>query len=92
MITRINQFESAKERSEELYFFLKSLGPYISGSKGCASFEVLRSTSSASSFVVLEKWADIDCHKLSLENFPKDKMQAAMPLFGAAPKGDYYAA
>jgi quinol monooxygenase YgiN len=90
MITRIYQFESAEGKSEELHAFLKSLEPYILNSKGSVSYEVLRSTTSGSNFVVLERWDNEDCHKESLANFPKEEMMAAMPLFKTEPKGDYF--
>ena len=92
MITRINEFQAANGKSEELHSFLKSLGPYITSSDGCVSFEVLRSVSAPSAFAVIERWTDIESHKRSLERFPKEQMQAAMPLFGAPPKGSYYSA
>lgn len=92
MITRINEFQAADGRAEELYSFLKSLAPYITSSDGCVSFEVLRSVSAPSTFAVIERWADIESHKKSLERFPKEEMQSAMPLFGAPPKGNYYSA
>ena len=91
MITRINEFQAADGKAEELHSFLKSLEPFITSSDGCMSFEVLRSVATPSSFAVIERWVDIDSHKKSLARFPKEKMQAAMILFGASPKGDYYA-
>ena len=90
MITRINHFQSAEGKADELHAFLKSLAPYISASKGCLSFKILRSTTSNASFVVIEDWTDAASHQMSLVNFPKEKMQASMPLFGAPPSGDYY--
>lgn len=42
-ITRINEFQAAEGKAEELFTFLKSLIPYISSSEGCKSCEVLRS-------------------------------------------------
>ena len=92
MITRINEFQAANGKAEELHSFLKSLAPFITASDGCISFEVLKSVSAPSAFAVIEKWADIESHKMSLERFPKEQMQSAMPLFGAAPKGSYYSA
>ena len=89
-ITRINEFQAAEDKAEELFEFLNSLTPYISSSDGCLSCEVLRSTEDQGSFVVLEKWESIEFHKKSIDKFPKEKMQAAMSLFGAPPKGGYY--
>lgn len=89
-ITRINEFQSADGKSEKLFDFLKSLVPYISGSEGCISCEVLQNYDMPHSFAVIEKWESIDLHKKSIENFPKEEMQAAMDLFGAPPKGNYY--
>jgi len=89
-ITRVNEFKAAENKSEELYEFLKSLVPYISSSEGCTSCEVLRSNDEQSKFIVIEKWGSIELHKTSVENFPKDEMQAAMSLFGAPPNGGYF--
>ncbi len=89
-ITRINEFQAADGKSEELFDFLKSLIPYISASEGCISCEVLRNNDNKECFTVIEKWDSIEFHKRSIENFPKEEMQAAMNLFGAPPKGSYY--
>ena len=89
-IVRINEFQAADGKAGELFAFLRSLIPYISSSKGCVSCEVLRAQEAADSFIVIEKWQSIEAHTASIENFPKDEMQAAMPLFGAAPKGRFY--
>ncbi len=89
-ITRINQFQAAEGKSEELFAFLKSLIPYISSSEGCLSCEVLQSQDNQDEFVVLEKWASVESHKKSIEGYPKEEMQSAMVLFGAPPKGAFY--
>jgi quinol monooxygenase YgiN len=89
-ITRINEFQAAEGKTEELFDFLQSIVPYISSSEGCISCEVLRNSTQPKSFLVIEKWTSIESHKTSIENFPKEEMQAAMQLFGAPPKGDYY--
>lgn len=89
-VTRITEFKAAENKAEELYEFLKSLVPYISSSAGCISCEVLRSNEDKSRFTVIEKWESIDLHKKSVDNFPKEEMQAAMSLFGAPPKGGYF--
>lgn len=91
-ITRLNEFQAAEGKADELFVFLKSLIPYISSSEGCSSCEVLRGQESTDTFIVIEKWESIEAHKLSIENYPKEEMQAAMPLFGAPPKGSFYRA
>ena len=90
MITRINDFQAADGRNEELYIFLNSLAEYITTSERCISYEVLHSVPASSDFVVIERWVDIESHKKSIEHFPKEGMEKAMPLFGALPKGRYY--
>ncbi len=89
-ITRINEFQAAEGKSEELADFLKSLVPYISSCEGCTSCEVLRNREDQDRFVVIEKWDSRASHEKSIENFPKEKIQAAMSLLSAAPKGSYY--
>lgn len=89
-ITRINEFEAAEGESENLFAFLQSLLPYIRSSEGCISCELLRDAQQPNKFVVLERWDSVDAHKKSIERFPKEKIAAAMPLFGAPPKGTYY--
>lgn len=89
-ITRINEFQAAESKAEELFEFLKSLIPYILSSTGCLSCEVLRNDENRNSFIVIERWDSVEAHQKSIENFPKAEMQAAMPLFGAPPKGAYY--
>jgi quinol monooxygenase YgiN len=90
-ITRINEFQSAPNKEEELYVFLKSLIPYIASSEGSISCEVLRHNENTNTFLVIEKWQSIESHKKSVGEFPKEQMQAAMSLFGCPPKGGYYA-
>lgn len=89
-VTRINEFQAADGKAEELWAFLQSLIPYISASPGCISCEALRNEEDPQLFVVLEKWASAAQHRASIAAYPKEKMLAVMPLFGAAPKGAYY--
>jgi len=89
-ITRINEFQAAEGKAEELHEFLKSLRPYIASSAGCEACEILRGKDSAHSFLVIEKWDCVESHQKSIEGFPKQKMQAAMALLGGPPKGAYY--
>ncbi|WDE12984.1 putative quinol monooxygenase [Thalassomonas haliotis] len=89
-VTRINEFLAAEGKAEELFTFLKSLMSYISSSDGCESCEVLQSNDNEHIFVVIEKWNSEHSHKQSIENYPKEKMAAAMPLIGAPPKGSFY--
>ncbi|AQS40573.1 hypothetical protein Sps_05510 [Shewanella psychrophila] len=90
MIVRIGEFQAAEGKSEELYLFLQSLSSYIIQSKGCVSYDLLRKQDSPESFAVIERWLSVEAHQASVDNFPKDQMQAAMPLFGGVPKGNYY--
>ena len=89
-ITRINEFQAAEGKADELFVFLKSLIPFISSSTGCLACEVLRCEDDRNQFVVIEKWDSKEAHAKSIENFPKKDMQAAMTLFRAPPKGRYY--
>lgn len=89
-VTRINEFTAAEGKEVELLAFLKSLSTYISSSEGCLSYEVLQQQDSPSNFAVIEKWESTELHKKSVNNFPKEEMQAAMSLFAAPPKGNYY--
>lgn len=89
-IVRINEFKAAEGAALELHQFLLSLVPYITGCDGCISCDVLKHSADESVFVVIEKWQSIEDHQKSIAGFPKDEMQAAMGLFGAPPKGDYY--
>jgi quinol monooxygenase YgiN len=89
-ITRINHFAAGKGKESELYDFLKALTPYITGSVGCLSYEVLQHSDLLEKFAVIERWESTDSHKASIANFPQDKMLAAMPLFKEPPSGDYY--
>lgn len=89
-IIRINEFQSAEGKSEELNEFLNSLLPYISSSEGCISCEVLRQKDAKNCFVVIERWESVESHMESIAKFPKEKMQSAISLFAGAPKGNYY--
>lgn len=89
-ITRINEFQAAEGKSEELFTFLTSLMLFISSSDGCESCEVLQNNDDAALFVVIEKWGSKNSHKQSLEQYPKEKMAAAMSLIGSPPKGSFY--
>ena len=89
-ITRINEFCAAPQQEQALHQFLLSLMPYIRGSEGCLSCEVLQHQDNADTFVVIEKWQSVQAHQQSIAGFPKDDMQAAMSLCAAPPSGAYY--
>ncbi|MCM2679055.1 putative quinol monooxygenase [Echinimonas agarilytica] len=89
-VTRINEFQAAEGKAEELFNFLTSLMSSISSSKGCLSCELLRHTESSRQFLVIEKWQSVEEHQASVQSFPKQEMQLAMQFLGAAPKGNYY--
>ncbi len=89
-ITRLNEFEAAEGKEDALYAFLQSILPHIAGSEGCVSCELLRHQDNPTKFVILERWVSVAAHQQSLANFPKEDMQAIMPLLGAPPKGAYY--
>lgn len=91
-IVRLNSFQSVAGSEEALHNFLLSLIPYILSSKGCKSCEVIQHLEEKATFVVIEKWENVAVHKKSVEEFPKEKMQAAMGLINAPPKGDYFKA
>jgi hypothetical protein len=40
--------------------------------------------------MIIERWDCIESHQLAITHYPQEDMQAAMSLFGAAPKGGYY--
>lgn len=89
-ITRINEFNAAEGKSDQLFAFLKSLIPFITSSDGCTSCQLLRQQDDPNCFVVIEQWLSEACHQASIANFPQEQMQAAMPLFGSAPQGRYF--
>ena len=89
-ITRINTFQAAEGKNEQLFDFLFNLIPYISNSTGNTSCEVLRQSGDNCRFVVIEKWESAEAHQQSIAAYPKEKMQAAMALFGAPPVGTTY--
>jgi quinol monooxygenase YgiN len=91
-ITRINKFEAAPNKAEELDGFLKSILPYISSCEGSLSCEILRDVENKNKFAVIEKWENIESHKKSVEAFPQETMMSAMVLFAAMPEGSYYQA
>ncbi|RTR27683.1 putative quinol monooxygenase [Shewanella atlantica] len=92
MIVRIGEFQAAEGQGDALHQFLISLTAYITGSKGCISYEVLSRQDEPMQFAVIERWVSIEDHRASVEHFPQDEMQAAMSLFAAAPTGRYYQA
>ena len=89
-VTRVNLFDAAPGKADELAAFLQSLVSYIANSEGCLGCEVLRGTPDDDHFAVIERWASTEAHQQSLANYPKADMQAAMPLFGQPPQGRYY--
>ena len=91
-ITRINEFKAAEGKELELFEFLTSLTAYITTSEGNLGCEVLQSQSDNGHIVVIEKWQNETAHRESITNYPQEKMQAAMSLIGAPPKGEYYSA
>ena len=88
--TRINEFQAAENRGEDLYKFLKSLVPYISSSNGCISCELLRNSDTPGHYVIIEKWDSVQDHKNSVETYPKEEMQKAMTLVANPPRGGYF--
>lgn len=89
-IVRVNEFIAAEGKSAELFSFLQTLVPYISNAAGCISCELLKHNEHDEQFMIIERWDCIENHQLAITNYPQEDMQAAMNLFGAAPKGSYY--
>jgi len=89
-ITRINRFQAAPTKADELHEFLNSILPYISSSEGSLSCEILRDVENSDKFAVIEKWESIESHQKSVAAFPQEKMMNAMALFAAMPEGNYY--
>lgn len=89
-ITRVNKFRSARGKSEDARALLESVVEYVASSAGCNDCELLRDTSDADVFLVIERWESTAAHQASLANYPKDQMQAAMSLFAGPPEGAYY--
>jgi len=90
-ITRITEFQSAPGKTEKLRAFMVELLDYIRESEGCEGVQLLQQQENPSCFTVIEQWQGTEYHQRSVENYPVDKMHAAMPLFGAAPKGAFFA-
>lgn len=91
-IVRVNEFTAAAEKSAELFTFLQTLVPYISAAEGCLSCELLKHHEHGEQFMIIERWDSIENHQLAISLYPQEDMQAAMSLFSAAPKGNYYMA
>jgi heme oxygenase (mycobilin-producing) len=89
-ITRVTEFIAAKGKEDELRSLLTSVVPYITSSMGCLSCEILRQLEKPQCFVAIERWSDIEAHKLCVAQFPKDKLDAAMRLVAHPPAGGYY--
>ncbi len=89
-ITRINEFQAAENKSDDLFAFLRSVLPHLTSSAGNISCEGLKSSDSDNQFVVIGKWLSIEDRKASIASFPKQGMQSAMSLFAEPPKGAYY--
>ena len=54
-ITRINEFEAAAGKADELHTFLGSILPYITSSPGSLACEILRKVDNQDAFVVNEQ-------------------------------------
>lgn len=65
-IIRINEFEAAKGKDNELFTFLTSLKSYILSSAGCETCEVLQNCDNKNLIMVIEKWDSKNAHKASL--------------------------
>ena len=89
-IIRVNEFTAAADKSAELFTFLQTLVPYIQGAKGCLSCELLKHHQHTDQFMIIERWDCIENHQLAITHYPQADMQAAMSLFAAPPKGNYY--
>lgn len=89
-IVRVNEFTAAAGKSTELFEFLQTLVPYITDADGCLECELLKHHEHSDQFMFIERWVNIEAHQLAITNYPKEDMQAAMSLFGAAPKGNYF--
>jgi quinol monooxygenase YgiN len=64
--------------------------PYITAVKGCISCELLKHHEHEDQFMIIERWDCIKSHQLAIDDYLQEKMQAAMSLFSAAPKSNYY--
>ncbi|MCZ4338370.1 putative quinol monooxygenase [Shewanella colwelliana] len=47
-----------------MHQLLLSLAPYITASKGCLAYEVLRQQDNNDLFAVIERWQSIEEHRL----------------------------
>ena len=88
-VSRINEFEAAPEREEDLSAFLQQLLHFIRSSEGCEGAELLVESGERGKFVVIERWASKENHAASISAYPREQMQAAMSLIGAPPKGRF---
>ena len=89
-VTRVSNFVAAKGKEKALFDLLTSIMPYIENSVGCESAKLMSAIDDENLFMVIEEWQTIEHHKQSVENFPKEAMQAAMPLFAKPPQGNYF--
>ena len=89
-IKRITEFEAAENKSKDLYDLLVSVKEFILNSNGIISCEVLTEEETLNKFIVIEEWKSKEDHQNSLKNYPPEKMQAAMSLIAAPPKGKYF--
>lgn len=90
MVQRFNIFHSAPDKSDLLRQFFIELIDYIQNSPGCIRCELWQDQQQSDVFIITEQWQSEDDHRASLANYPQEKMQAAMPLFGQAPTGGYF--
>lgn len=91
-VVRINTFRAVAGKEQALYELMQQVQEYILASQGCSSCELLCSQSDGAKLLVIEQWTSEEAHQRSLENYPKEKMMAAMPLLAAPPEGEFYAA
>ena len=89
-IVRINEFQAQEGQGDALRDLIGSFVPFIEGSEGCISCQLLQHIEEPTRIVVVETWESTEAHQASLKNIPPGVFEQARTLLAAPPTGGYF--
>jgi len=89
-ITRINHFESAEGKADELRQFLQGVITVVQSVDGCLGCKLLQDPDQPRRLAIVEVWDSVAAHQAAAQAIPPEEIAKVMPLLAGSPMGNYY--
>jgi quinol monooxygenase YgiN len=89
-ITRINHFEAAEGKAEELRQFLKGVITVVQSVDGCLGCRLLQDPEQPRRLAIVEVWDSVAAHQAAAQAIPHGEIAKVLPLLASQPMGNYY--